>query len=150
MGNQIGPRQLELPPNRLLRDSAGSYAIANSHGVARAWEGSSVSAWVVALADDREGRQQTGSEGMSVRFLADLADMETIARKAALRAVARIGARSVPTARVPVIMHPDIAAAWLGEMIEAWSGESVMKQSSWLNRISNLMLGERHGYFGLV
>ena len=126
-------RRITRSDGASVSSAAGSYAIANSHGVARAWEGSSVSAWVVALADDREGRQQTGSEGMSVRFLADLADMETIARKAASRAVARIGARSVPTARVPVIMHPDIAATWLGEMIEAWSGESVLKQASWLS-----------------
>lgn len=115
-----------------VSSAAGSYAIVNSHGVARAWEGSRVSAWVVALADDRDGKQQTGAEGMSVRHLADLAAPETIARKAAARAVARIGARSVPSARVPVIMHPDIAASWLAEMIDAWSGESVLKQSSWL------------------
>jgi len=46
--------------------------------------------------------------------------------------VDRIGARTVPTARVPVVMHPDIAGAWLSEMADAWSGESLIKQSSWL------------------
>src|SRR5262249_8504747 len=87
---------------------------------------------VVALADDRDGRQQTGAEGMSVRRLSDLAEVETLARAAAKRAVDRIGARTVPTARVPVVMHPDIAGAWLAEMADAWSGESLIKQSSWL------------------
>jgi PmbA protein len=116
-----------------VSSAAGSYAIVNSHGVARAWEGSSVSAWVVALAGDREGRQQTGAEGMSVRHLADLAPLESMARSAAQRAVDRIGARRVPTARVPVVMHPDIAAAWLSEMVDAFSGESVLKRSSWLS-----------------
>ena len=106
--------------------------MANSQGVARAWEGTSVSAWVVALADDRDGRQQSAGEGMSVRHLADLAPLEQMARQAAARAVRRIGARSVPSARVPVVMHPDIAGAWLSEMIEAWSGEALLKQSSWL------------------
>ena len=30
-------------------------------------------------------------------------------------------------------MHPDIAASWISEMADAWSGESVLKQSSWLS-----------------
>ena len=115
-----------------VSSSGGAFAIANTHGVARSWEGTSVSAWVVALADDAGGRQQTGAEGMSARHLADLPSAETLARAAAKRAVDRIGARSVPTARVPVVMHPDIAGAWLAEMADAWSGESLIKQSSWL------------------
>jgi PmbA protein len=115
-----------------VSSSAGAFAIANTHGVARSWEGTSVSAWVVALADDRDGRQQTGAEGMNVRHLADLASLESMAKSAAERAVNRIGARGVPSARVPVVMHPDIAGAWLAEMADAWSGESVLKQSSWL------------------
>jgi len=79
-----------------VSSAGGAFAIANSHGVSRAWEGTSVSAWVVALADDRDGRQQTGAEGMSVRRLEDLATLESMARAAATRAVNRIGARSVP------------------------------------------------------
>ena len=115
-----------------VSSSGGSFAIANTHGVARSWEGTSVSAWVVALADDAGGRQQTGAEGMSVRRLSDLASAEALAKSAAQRAVNRVGSRPVPTARVPVVMHPDIAGAWLAEMADAWSGESVIKQSSWL------------------
>jgi PmbA protein len=115
-----------------VSSSSGAFAIANTHGVARSWEGTSVSAWIVALADDAGGRQQTGAEGMSARHLADLPAAETLARAAAKRAVDRIGARRVPTARVPVVMHPDIAGAWLAEMADAWSGESLIKQSSWL------------------
>jgi PmbA protein len=115
-----------------VSSAGGAFAMANTRGVSRAWEGTSVSAWVVALADDRDGRQQTGAEGMSVRHLADLAPLERMARQAAERAVRRIGARTVPSARVPVVMHPDIAGAWIAEMIEAWSGEAVLKQSSWL------------------
>ena len=115
-----------------VSSAGGAFAMANSRGVSRAWEGTSVSAWVVALADDRDGRQQSGAEGMSVRHLADLAPLERMARQAADRAVRRIGARTVPSARVPVVMHPDIAGAWVSEMIEAWSGEALLKQSSWL------------------
>jgi len=38
----------------------------------------------------------------------------------------------VPTARVPVIFSPDVAAAWIDEMFEAFSGEAHLKQTSWL------------------
>ena len=115
-----------------VSSSGGAFAIANTHGVSRGWEGTSVSAWVVALADDSGGRQQTGAEGMTVRRLSDLQPAEALAKSAAKRAVSRIGARTVPTARVPVVMHPDIGGAWLAEMADAWSGESLIKQSSWL------------------
>lgn len=115
-----------------VSSSAGSFAIANSRGVARAWDGTTVSAWVLALADEGEGRQQTGVYGMTKRHLADVSPMETIGREAARRALARLGARRVPTAKVPVVMAPEIAAAWIAEMYEAFTGEAVLKQSSWL------------------
>ncbi len=121
-----------------VSSSGGSFAIANSNGIARGWEGTSVSAWVVALAEDGP-KQQTGVYGMTKRHLADLPSVESLALEAGRRAVARIGARSVPSARVPVLMHPEIAASWISEMYEAFSGEAVLKQSSWLTD----KLGER-------
>lgn len=115
----------------VVSSAQGAFAIANSHGLARSWESTSVSAWVVALAADG-AKQQTGVYGLSRRFVADLPAMESIAREAASRAVARIGARRVPTARVPVVMHPEIAAAWLAEMYDAMTGEAVLQKRSWL------------------
>jgi PmbA protein len=110
----------------------GHAALVNSSGLARASSGTTVSASVVPLADDGEGKQQTGWYGMVKCRLDELEDPEAIAREAARRAVARIGARQVPTARVPVVLSPDIAAAWIGEMFEAFSGEAHLKRTSWL------------------
>jgi PmbA protein len=64
--------------------------------------------------------------------LEQLEPMEAIAREAARRALARVGARAVPTARVPVVLSPDIAAAWLGDLFDAFSGESHIKRTTWL------------------
>lgn len=114
-----------------VSSAQGTFAIANSHGLARAWQGTSVSAWVVALAEDGV-KQQTGVHGMARRHLADLPTMESIAREAARRAVARVGARTVPTARVPVVMHPDIAASWLAEMYDAMTADALVQKRSWL------------------
>src|SRR6185295_6807750 len=94
----------------------GVSVLANSNGVVRAERGTSVSMAVVALADDGGGKQQSGGYGLARRRLADLPGAESVAQEAARRAVARIGARSVAAARVPVVMHPDVAAAWISEM----------------------------------
>ncbi len=110
----------------------GAVVIANTHGLLRAWSATAMSLFSVALADDRDGKQRTGGYGVCKRALADLPPVEAVATEAARRAVARIGARSVPSARVPVVMHPDIAAAWLSEMYDAFTGEAVLKQASWL------------------
>jgi len=110
----------------------GHAALVNSSGLARASSGTTVSAHVVPLARDGEGKQQTGWYGMIQCRLDRLEDPEAIAREAARRAVARIGARQVPTARVPVVLAPDIAAAWIGEMLEAFSGEAHLQRTSWL------------------
>jgi PmbA protein len=111
---------------------SGTTVLANSHGLTRTSSGTAMSAYVVPLADDRDGRQQTGAYGLTKRWLTELPPMEAIAREAARRAVSRIGARPVPTARVPVVMHPDVAESWISEMLDAFSGESVIKSSSWL------------------
>ena len=110
----------------------GHAALVNSSGLARASSGTTVSASVTPLADDGEGKQQTGWYGMVKCRLDELEDPEAIAREAARRAIARIGARQVPTARVPVVLSPDIAAAWISEMFEAFSGEAHLKRTSWL------------------
>jgi len=110
----------------------GASALANSRGMVRSSYGTSISTWVVALADDRDGKQQTGVYGNSKRWVRELETMEAIGREAVSRATARIGASPVPTAKVPVVMHPDIAASWIGEMYDAFTGESVLKKASWL------------------
>ena len=110
----------------------GHAVIVNSNGLARASSATTVSAGVVPLADEGDGRQQTGWYGMTKCRLAELEDLEAIAREAARRALARLGARRVPTARVPVVLSPDIAAAWLGDLFGAFSGEAHLKRTSWL------------------
>lgn len=111
----------------------GQFVIANSSGLRRGYADTTIGAYVVALADDGDGKQQSGGYGRSHRWLADLPPAESIADEAVRRALARLGARPVATARVPVILHPDIAAGWIAELHDAFSGENVMKRSSWLS-----------------
>ncbi|MGH7730310.1 MAG: PmbA/TldA family metallopeptidase [Candidatus Eiseniibacteriota bacterium] len=50
----------------------GATLIANSHGLLRAWDETVLSLFSVALADDRDGKQQSGAYGLSRRSLAAL------------------------------------------------------------------------------
>ncbi len=118
-GAQVGSRE-------------GSVALANSEGLARVSSATSMSAWVQPLAEDAGGKQQSGSHYVARRRLAGFPEPEEVAAEAARRALARIGARPVPTARVPVIMHPDVAQSWLDDMYEAFTAEAVIKRESWL------------------
>ena len=127
-----------------LSSQEGASVIANTQGLARAWSETTLGLFAVALADDRDGKQRSGVYGVARRVLADLPPLEAVAREAARRAVARIGARPVPSARVPVVMHPDIAAAWLTEMYQAFTGEAVLKRSSWLTgRLDQMIAAPR-------
>ena len=110
----------------------GHAAIVNSNGIERVSSATTVSAGVTPLADEGGGKQQAGWYGMVKCRLDQLEDLEAIAREAARRALARLGARKVPTARVPVILSPDIAAAWIGDLFDAFSGEAHLKRTSWL------------------
>jgi PmbA protein len=111
----------------------GASLLANSHGLTRFETGTSASCYVIPLADDRDGKQQNGYFSAAVRRLAEMPSLEAAATEAGARADARIGARSVPSAKVPVIMHPDVAGAWISELHGAFSGEAVIKKESWLS-----------------
>lgn len=104
----------------------------NSRGVERHRPGSVVSVYLGVLADDADGKQRTGFDGSSQRFLQDLRSSEDIGAEAAKRAVRMIGARKVPTEKLPVLMHPDVVSGWMRSLFGAFSGEQVFKGASYL------------------
>ncbi len=66
------------------------------------------------------------------RTLAALASPEEVGRKAAARALARLGARRVPTCEVPVIFDPLTAASLLRHVVACVSGYAVYRETSFL------------------
>ncbi len=114
-----------------VQSELGETVLASSAGPTLHYRGTSVGAFVNPLAADGE-RQQSGGFGDFQRALAKLRTPEAIGREAGRRAVARIGARSVPAQKVPVIMHPDVAGNWLANMYAAFSGEQAFKKTSFL------------------
>ncbi len=90
---------------------------------------SSLGASVVAGAGDRMERDY---DGATTRFFADLPDPATIGRSAGERAVRRLGARKVKTAKVPVVYDPRISRGLLGHLAGAISGPAIARGTSFL------------------
>ncbi len=110
----------------------GSTTLASSNGGILSYRGTAITLFCNPLADDEGGRQQSGSYGASARSLAGVETPEQVAREGARRAVERIGARSVPTQKAPVLLHPEIASSWIANLFEAFSGEDIFKETSFL------------------
>ena len=61
-----------------------------------------------------------------------LADAASIGRRAAQRAVSRLGARPVPTCEVPVLFSAELATGLFGSFLGAISGGALYRKSSFL------------------
>ncbi|MCC5886806.1 MAG: metalloprotease PmbA [Gammaproteobacteria bacterium] len=86
----------------------------------------------VAVIAGREGGMQRDYAFTMDRSPAALEAAEEIGRRAGERTVARLGARPVPTARVPVLFSHDVAAGLLGHLVSAISGGNLYRRSSFL------------------
>ena len=68
----------------------------------------------------------------SKRDPAELADADEIGTFAARRALARLGARQIPTCEVPVLFEAPVANGLLGAYVQATSGGSLYRKASFL------------------
>ena len=68
----------------------------------------------------------------SKRDPAELADADEIGTFAARRALARLGARQIPTCEVPVLFEAPLAAGLIGAFVHAVSGGALYRKSSFL------------------
>jgi len=68
----------------------------------------------------------------SQRDAAQLASPEAIGRYAAERALSRLNARKIPTIECPVLFESPLAAGLLGSFVQAVSGGSLYRKSSFL------------------
>ncbi|HZU89076.1 MAG TPA: metallopeptidase TldD-related protein [Stellaceae bacterium] len=65
-------------------------------------------------------------------YAADLRDPAEIGRGAGERAVKRLGARKMPTSRVPVVFDPRVARSFISHLLGAISGSSIARGTSFL------------------
>ena len=111
--------------------SASTFAIATSHGFSGATRASGHSCSVSVLAGEGSTMQRDFA-WHSARHAEDLEGPAEIGRRAAERAVARIGNVKLAPGKMPVIFDPRVAASLLGHLAGAISGSAIARKSSFL------------------
>lgn len=104
---------------------------ANSHGFSGTTSSTRHGMHCIAVAGRGDGMQRdywytTG------RSAGDLEPPEAVGRRAAERTVRRLGARPVPTDRVPVLYDPQAARGLIGHLVGAVSGSKLYRRASFL------------------
>ena len=90
-------------------------------------------AWFSCTAIAVEGdRKREGTYSDRKKVFQDLTTTERLGRKAAERAVAKIGAKPIPSMKAPVIYEADAAGAFLGGLFGAFNALNVLEQRSFL------------------
>jgi len=112
--------------------STGSKVLANSRGFVGGYRTSYAGVSAAPLAMDADGKMQRDGWWSSARSFAHLDTPESVGIEAARRAVRRLGARRVPTQRVPIVFAPEIARSLIGSVFEAASGDSIWRHASFL------------------
>jgi PmbA protein len=90
-------------------------------------------AWLSCTAVAVDGdRKREGSYFDRKKNYQDLTTPERLGRKASERAIAKLGAKPVPSTKAPVIYEADAAGAFLGGLFGAFHGLNVLEQRSFL------------------
>ena len=106
-------------------------AYGSSAGFLGSYEAASHGLFCEPLASDAHGMQRDWWL-TAARRLSDLEDAAAVGRRAASRALRRLGARRVPTCEVPVIFDPLSARSLLGHLLACVSGYAIYREASFL------------------
>jgi PmbA protein len=109
----------------------GHRVYGNSHGFLGAWSGSRHGVSCSVIAGSGTGMQR-GHWYTAARAPERLEPAEAVGRQAAERAVARLGARRLPTSTAPVLLAPEVAVGLFGHLIGAVRGSSLYRRASFL------------------
>jgi len=112
--------------------ATGRKVMANSRGFVGGYRTSYAGVSAAPLAMDENGHMQRDGWWSSARRLANVESPEVIGKEAARRTVRKLGARKVPTQRVPIVFAPEVARGLIGSVFEAASGDSIWRHASFL------------------
>ena len=102
----------------------------NSRGFSDEYRSSYCGFSVTPIAQDASGAMQRDFWYSSARTAKLLDSPEAVGRKAAERALRRLGARPVATQRCPVVFAPEIARSLMGNLLSAADGDSIYRNAS--------------------
>jgi PmbA protein len=136
--------------------SVGRKAYANSLSFVGSYRSSYCAVSVAPVAED--GGMQRDYWYSVARRADKLESPEAVGRKAAERTLRKLGARKMPTCKVPVIFDPETARSLVGHIFEAVRGDAIYRSASFLTgklhqkiaseRLTILDDGWRPGGFG--
>ena len=112
--------------------ATGRKVMANSRGFVGGYRTSYAGVAAAPLAMDANGAMQRDAWWSGARRFADIESPESIGKEAARRTLRRLGARKVPTQRVPIVFAPEVARSLIGSVFEAASGDSIWRHASFL------------------
>jgi PmbA protein len=112
--------------------ATGRKVMANSRGFVGGYRTSYAGVSAAPLAMDANGQMQRDGWWSGARRMADLESPESIGKEAARRTIRRLGARKVPTQRVPIVFAPEVARSLIGSVFEAAAGDSIWRHASFL------------------
>lgn len=112
--------------------STGAKIYANSLGFVGSYASSYCALSVVPVAANGSGAMQRDYWYTAARRPGALENPEVVGRKAAGRALRKLGARKVSTCSVPVIFDAETARSIVGHVFEAVRGDSIYRGASFL------------------
>jgi PmbA protein len=114
-----------------VNSHSGLHVYGNSHGFVGGYPTSrhSLSCSVLGQQGDSMERDYWYT---SARCSDDLEAAEAVGKRAAERALARLGGRSLSTRQSPIIFHANIASSLLGSFLGAIRGSALYRQASFL------------------
>ncbi len=105
--------------------------LGNSHGFIGGYPSTSHTVSCVVLGQ-ANGEMQRDYWYTAARDWRELEDVEDVGRKAAGRAIGRLGAGKLPTRKAPVLFAPDVARGLIGHFVGAIGGGAQYRRSSFL------------------
>lgn len=98
----------------------------------------------IASMPGKNAEMQRDAWYSSMRNAAELASPEAVGRYAAQRALSRLGSRKIPTTQCPVLFESTLASGLLGGFVQAVSGGSLYRKSSFLLDSLGKMVFPKH------
>ena len=107
---------------------------AHTHGFRGGYASSrhSMSVAPIASLSGKNAEMQRDAWYTSMRAADQMASPEAVGRYAAERALSRLGSRKIPTTECPVLFESPLAAGLMGGFVQAVSGGSLYRKSSFL------------------
>ncbi len=127
--HSFDPR-VKITERTAYQDSRYQICIFNSLGLQAAYCGSYCGGYAVVVGQENDDNQTGFAMQYALRY--EELDPVKIGREAGQKAIRMLGAKTIPSARMPVVMDPYIVTNFLGVLQNVFSGEAVLKGKSFL------------------